>query len=53
MDYAFKINVLVGNLERGVLPPPPVDDDSGDDGGLDFSGSDSDGGARPVVTTSA
>jgi hypothetical protein len=20
-DYAFKINVLVGELERGVLPP--------------------------------
>jgi hypothetical protein len=22
MDYAFKINVLAGELERGVLPPP-------------------------------
>jgi hypothetical protein len=32
-DYAFKINVLVGDLERGVLAP--VDDDSGDDGVLD------------------
>jgi hypothetical protein len=21
MDYAFKINVLVGDMERGVLPP--------------------------------
>jgi hypothetical protein len=21
MDYAFKINVLAGELERGVLPP--------------------------------
>jgi hypothetical protein len=50
MDYAFKINVLVGDLERGVLPP--VDDDNSDDGGLDFSGSDFDGGAPSVVTTS-
>jgi hypothetical protein len=56
-DYAFKINVLVGDLERGVLPP--VDDDSGDDGGLDVSragsgfGSDSDSGAPPAVTISA
>jgi hypothetical protein len=51
--YAFKINVLVGDLERGVLAP--VDDDDGDDGGLDVSGSgsDSDGGAPPAVTTSA
>jgi hypothetical protein len=53
-DYAFKINVLVGDLERGVLAP--VDKDSGDNGGLDVSGSgsdsDSDGGAPPVVTTS-
>jgi hypothetical protein len=23
IDYAFKINVLAGELERGVLPPPP------------------------------
>jgi hypothetical protein len=23
MYYAFKINVLAGELERGVLPPPP------------------------------
>jgi hypothetical protein len=29
--YAFKINVLVGDLESGVLPP--VDDDGSDDGG--------------------
>jgi hypothetical protein len=53
-DYAFKINVLVGDLERGVLVA--VDKDSGDNGGLDVSGSgsnsDSDGGAPPVVTTS-
>jgi hypothetical protein len=48
-DYALKINVLVGDLERGVLSP--VDDD----GSLDVSGSgsDSDGGAPPMVTTSA
>jgi hypothetical protein len=54
-DYAFKINVLVGDLERGVLSP--VDDDNGDDGGLDVSGSgsdsDADGGAPPAATTSA
>jgi hypothetical protein len=56
-DYAFKINVLVGDLKRAVLAP--IDDDSGDDGGLDVSGSssssgsDSDGGAPPAVTTSA
>jgi hypothetical protein len=53
-DYALKINVLVGDLERGVLAP--VDDDGGDDGGLDVSRSgsdfDSDGGAPPAVTTS-
>jgi hypothetical protein len=56
-DNAFKINVLVGDLERGVLAPV------GDVGGLDVSDSgsgsnsdsdsDSDGGALPVVTTSA
>jgi hypothetical protein len=52
-DYAFKINVLVGDLDRGVLAP--VDDD----GGLDVSssssgfGSDSDGGAPLAATTSA
>jgi hypothetical protein len=51
MDYAFKINVLVGDLESGVLTP--IDDDGGDDGGLDVSDSDSDGGAPPAVTTSA
>jgi hypothetical protein len=54
-DYAFKINILVGDLERGVLAP--VDDDGGDNGGddgsLNGSGSDSDGGAPPVVTISA
>jgi hypothetical protein len=51
-DYAFKISVLVGDLERGVLPP--VDDDSSDGGGLDFSGSSSDfdGGAPPAASTS-
>jgi hypothetical protein len=56
MDYAFKINVLAGNLEREVVTP---DDD--DDGGLDASSSssdsdsdsDSDGRAPPAVTTSA
>jgi hypothetical protein len=54
-DYAFKINVLVGDLERGVLAP--IDDDDDDDGSLDISGSgsdsDSDGGAPPAATTSA
>jgi hypothetical protein len=52
-DYAFKINVLVGELERGVLSL--VDDNDDDDGGLDvsYSGSDSDGGAPLVMTTSA
>jgi hypothetical protein len=54
-DYAFKINVLVGDLERGVLTP--IDDDGGDDGGLDVSGfgsgSGSDGGAPPAETNSA
>jgi hypothetical protein len=58
-DYAFKVNVLVGDLERGVLTP--VDDDDGDDGILDVSGSGSgssfdsgsNGGAPPVATTSA
>jgi hypothetical protein len=59
-DYAFKIIVFVGDLERGVLAP--VDDDGGDDGGLDVSGfgsgsdsdsdSNSDGGAPLAVTTS-
>jgi hypothetical protein len=56
IDYALKINVLAGELERGV-PPTPVYDD--DDGGLEVSGSgygsdsDSDGGAPPAATTSA
>jgi hypothetical protein len=58
-DYTFKINILVGDLERGVLAP--VDDHGGDDGSLDGSGSgsssgsesDSDGGAPPATTTSA
>jgi hypothetical protein len=54
-DYAFKINILAGDLERGVLAP--VDDDGGDNGSLDGSGygsdSNSDGGAPPAVTTSA
>jgi hypothetical protein len=52
MDYSFKINVLAGELERGV-PPPVYDDDGDEDGGLDVSGSGSDSGAPPVVTTSA
>jgi hypothetical protein len=55
VDYAFKVNVLAGHLEREVVP---ADDD--DDGGLDVSNSgsdsdsdsDSDGGAPPVATTS-
>jgi hypothetical protein len=50
-DYAFKIHILAGDLVRGVHVP--VDDDSGDDGSLDSSGSNSDGGAPPEVTTSA
>jgi hypothetical protein len=57
MDYAFKINVLAGELERGVSPP--INDDDGDeDGVLDVSGSgssfdsDSDSGAPSAVTTS-
>jgi hypothetical protein len=51
MDYAFKITILAGKMERGVLPPV-YDDDSDDDGGLDVSDSDSDGGAPPAATTS-
>jgi hypothetical protein len=56
-DYAFKINILAGDLERGVLAP--VDDDGSDDGSLDCSspgsgsGSDSDSGVPPAATTSA
>jgi hypothetical protein len=52
-DYALKINILAGDLERGLLAP--VDDDGGEDGSLDGSGSDSDsnGGAPPTATTSA
>jgi hypothetical protein len=42
-DYAFKIHILAGDLERGVLAP--VDDDDGDDGSFD-------GGAPPAATTS-
>jgi hypothetical protein len=55
MDYAFKVNVLAGHLEREVVPP----DDNDDNGGLDVSSSDSDsdsdfdGGAPPAETTSA
>jgi hypothetical protein len=54
-DYAFKINVLAGQLEREV--PPVYDDD--DDGGFDVSSSGSDSssdsnvGAPPMETTSA
>jgi hypothetical protein len=53
MNYAFKIKVLAGEMERGVLPPV-YDDDEDDDVGLYVfaSGSDSDGGAPPAVTTS-
>jgi hypothetical protein len=50
-DYAFKINILVVDLESGVIAH--VDDDDDDDGSLDGSDSDSDGGAPPVVTTFA
>jgi hypothetical protein len=52
MDYAFKINVLARELERGVLPPIYNDNDGG---GLDVSGSgsDSDSGASSAATTSA
>jgi hypothetical protein len=56
-DYALKINILAGDLERGLLAP--VDDDGGEDGSLDGSGSgsgsdsDSNGGAPPTTTTSA
>jgi hypothetical protein len=55
MDYAFKVNVLAGQLEREVVPP--VYDGDDDNGGLDVSNSDSDsdsnGGAPPGATTSA
>jgi hypothetical protein len=50
-DYAFKIHILAGDLERGVLAP--VDDDGGDDGSLDSSDSDSDDGAPPAATTAS
>jgi hypothetical protein len=52
-DYTFKINILIRNLERGVLAPVDDDDDD-DDGSLNgsSSGSDSDGGAPLAVTTS-
>jgi hypothetical protein len=50
-DYAFKTNILAGELERGVLAP--VDDDGCNDGSLVSSGSDSDSGAPPEATTSA
>jgi hypothetical protein len=56
LEHSFapstKINVSVGDLERGVLAP--VDDDGGDDGSLNVSGSvsDSDGGAPLAATTS-
>jgi hypothetical protein len=48
-DYAFKINILVGDLKRGVLAPYSLDGSGSGSG----SGSNSDGGAPPVVTTSA
>jgi hypothetical protein len=58
-EYIFKINILAGDLERGVLAL--VNDDGDDDGSLDGSGSgsgpssdfDSDGGAHSAATTSA
>jgi hypothetical protein len=64
-DYAFKINILAGDLWRGVLAP--AGDDSGDDSSFDGSGtgsgsdsgsssssdSDSDDGVPPAATTSA
>jgi hypothetical protein len=54
-NYAFKINIFVGDLERGVLTT--VDDDGCNDCSLDgsgsCSGSDFDGGAPPAATTSA
>jgi hypothetical protein len=53
MDYAFKVNVLAGHLEREVPPPPDVDDDGSLDVSSSGSDSDSDGGAPPAVTTSA
>jgi hypothetical protein len=53
-DYAFKVNVLAGHMEREVVPPD--DDDDGDldvsSSGSDFD-SDSDGGAPLAATTSA
>jgi hypothetical protein len=66
MDYTFKINILAGAQDRGVLPLV-YDDDGNDDGGLDVSGSgfgsgsgsgcgsdsDSDSGAPPAATTSS
>jgi hypothetical protein len=59
-DYTFKIHILVGDLERGVLGPFDNDDsddggfDGGGDGGLGGSGSDSnsDGGDPLTATTS-
>jgi hypothetical protein len=55
MDYAFKVNVLAGNLKREVVPPVYYNDD--DDGSLDVSSSgsdsDSDGGAPSAASTSA
>jgi hypothetical protein len=51
-EYTFKINIVVGDLERGLLAP--VDDDDGDDGSSgSSSGSDSNGGAPSAATTSA
>jgi hypothetical protein len=41
MDYAFKVNVLNGQLEREFVPPPVYDHDD-NDGGLDVSSSCSD-----------
>jgi hypothetical protein len=56
-EYIFKINILAGDLERGVLAL--VNDDGDDVGSLDGYGSgpgsdfDSDGGAPSAATTSA
>jgi hypothetical protein len=47
IDYAFKVNVLAGKLEREVVPP--VYDDDDDDGGLDVSSSGSDSDSDPTV----
>jgi hypothetical protein len=52
MDYAFKVNVLAGQLDREVLSPV-YDDDGGLNVSSSGSDSDFDGGAPPTATTSA